>query len=183
MGMFDNVVVLDQILRCPHGHEVSGFQTKSFEDPAMDVYLVDGPNVYLVERGRFESGADGQWQLTDGEAVLQYRYPVRPVVPPREIVFYTSCPACSPVLVRHDRPHVWGDFVEERLLWVEFRATFGPGEARQIERASGARDDLAEELREEGLRVLRDDEPLAIAHHEIRAAREQAPPGRRRRRR
>ena len=31
------------------------------------------------------------------------------------------------------------------------------------------------ELREEGLRVMRDDEPLAIAHREIRAAREGCP--------
>jgi hypothetical protein len=52
-----------------------------------------------------------------------------------------------------------GDLVDERLLWVEFRATFGPGKARQIERASGTRDDLAYELRKEGLSVLRDDEP------------------------
>jgi hypothetical protein len=57
MGMFDTVVVLDQILRCPHGHQVSGFQTKSFDEPAMDVYLVDGARVYLVQRGRFESDA------------------------------------------------------------------------------------------------------------------------------
>ncbi|MPZ17537.1 MAG: hypothetical protein GEV06_06455 [Luteitalea sp.] len=41
---------------------------------------------------------------------------------------------------------------------------------------SGTRDDLVTELRDEGLRVLRDDEPLAIAHHEIRAARDEAPP-------
>jgi len=76
------------------------------------------------------------------------------------------------VLVRHDRPRAWGDLVDERLRWVEFRATFGSGEGRQIERTSGTREDLAAELRAEGLRVLRDDEPLAIAHHEIRAARD-----------
>jgi hypothetical protein len=37
------------------------------------------------------------------------------------------------------------------------------------------------ELRDEGLRVLRDDEPLAIAHHEVRAARDAGPPRRGRR--
>lgn len=65
--------------------------------------------------------------------------------------------------------------MNERQLWVEFRATFGPGEPRRIERTSGTRDDLAAELRDDGLRVLRDDEPLAIAHVEIRAARDRLP--------
>ncbi|MEX1128325.1 MAG: hypothetical protein WEB50_07165 [Vicinamibacterales bacterium] len=35
--------------------------------------------------------------------------------------------------------------------------------------------DAAPRLRGEGLRVLRDDEPLAIAHAEVRAARERPP--------
>jgi hypothetical protein len=53
MGMFDNIVVLDEILRCPHGHRVEGFQTKSFADPTMDTYLMEGPHVYLVARSGF----------------------------------------------------------------------------------------------------------------------------------
>jgi hypothetical protein len=182
MGLFDHVVVLDQRLSCPHGHPVSGFQTKSFDDPSMDVYLLDGARVYRVQRGKYDADGHGDWRLSDGEAMLRHRYPVEVIAPPREVVFYTSCSGCAPVLVRHDRPHVWGDFVEERLLWVEFRATYGAGDGRTIERTSGTRDDLADELRQEGLRVLRDDEPLAIAHQEIRAARDRAPGGRRRRR-
>lgn len=35
MGMFDNIVVLDEMLQCPHGHRVEGFQTKSFDHPSM----------------------------------------------------------------------------------------------------------------------------------------------------
>lgn len=91
MGMFDTVVVLNESLRCPHGHRVEGFQTKSFADPAMDTYLI-----------------------------------------------------------------------EERQLWVEFRAAFDPTGQRHIERTSGTRDDLVTELRKDGLRAMRDDEPLAI---------------------
>jgi hypothetical protein len=59
MGMFDNVVVLDESLRCPHGHRVEGFQTKSFADPTMDTYLVEGPRVYLVV-GSCACGCDGR---------------------------------------------------------------------------------------------------------------------------
>jgi hypothetical protein len=178
MGLFDTVVILDEILRCPHGHPLSDFQTKDFDDPSMDVYLLDGPRVHRVVRGRFTRDGEGEeehWRLEGNSAVFQRRQEVERVIPPGEVVFYTSCGACTPVLVRSDRPHLWGDLVDERQLWVEFRATFGHSETRRIERTSGTRDDLAAELRGEGLRVLRDDEPLAIAHAEVRAAREKPP--------
>ena len=178
MGLFDTVVVLDEVLRCPYGHSLSDFQTKGFEEPSMDIYLLDGPRVHRVVRGRFAEDGEGaaeHWRLDGNAAVFQRRQAVERVMPPGEVVFYTSCREGPPVLVRRDRPHVWGDLVEERQLWVEFRATFGPGETRRIERTSGTRDDLATELRGDGLRVLRDDEPLAIAHAEVRAAREEPP--------
>jgi hypothetical protein len=185
MGRFDHVVVLDEVLRCPHGHPVSDFQTKSFDDPSMDTYLFDGPRVHRVARGRHDGADDAaseHWRLDGDAAVFHRRHAVGRVVPSGEVVFYTSCGECPPVLIRSDRPLAWGDLVAERRLWVEFRAIFGPGESRRIERTSGTRDDLAAELRDEGLRVLRDDEPLAIAHFEIRAARDQPLRGRRGRR-
>lgn len=181
MGLFDTVVVLDEVLHCPHGHRVSDFQTKSFEDASMDVYLFDGPRVHRVARGPYAENDDGvaeHWRLHGDAAVFQRRHAVELVVPPPAVLFYTSCEACTPVLIRRDRPHAWGDLVDERRLWVEFRAVFG--DTRRIERTSGTRDDLAAELRNDGLRVLREDEPLAIAHAEIRAARE-GPPRRGRR--
>lgn len=186
MGMFDNIVVLDETLRCPHGHRVEGFQTKSFADPSMDTYLIEGPRVYLVGRGGLgesDDDAEARWQLEGNEAVFQRRHDVEPIVPPRQILFCTACDECTPVLVRCDQPRMWGDLVEERHLWVEFRATFGPDELGQIERTSGTRDDLVIELREDGLRVMRDDDPLAIAHREIRAARDARPSHRSRPRR
>jgi hypothetical protein len=178
MGMFDNVVILDETLRCPHGHRVEGFQTKSFSDPSMDTYLVEGPHVYRVARtvlGGSDETAAEQWRLEANEAVFQRRHSVEAIVPPRDILFYTSCDECAPVLIRCDHARIWGDLIDERQLWVEFRATFDPDGRRRIERTSGTRDDLAIELREEGLRVMRDDEPLAVAHREIRAARDAMP--------
>lgn len=183
MGMFDHVILLGEILECPHGHPLSGFQTKSFEDPSMATYLFDGARIYRVGR---ESLADlpesaGEWRLEGTVAVFQRRHPVDVVPSPPEVLFYTSCAACVPVLVRSEGRHVWGDLVDERRLWVEFGATFKNGE-RHLVRLSGTRDDLIAELREEGLRVLRDDEPLAIAHHEITTARQRRVPSRRARR-
>jgi hypothetical protein len=52
--------------------------------------------------------------------------------------------------------------------------TFREGEPLKVERVSGDRDALVEELRRAGLRVLSDDDPLAIAHREIKRAREEA---------
>ncbi len=186
MGMFDHVVVLDETLLCPHGHRVGSFQTKSFGDASMDTYLVDGPQLYRVAGGRFgdaDDPADERWIVKGHEAVFQRRHALESVVPSHEILFYTACGECPPVLVRRDHASTWGDLVDERQLWVEFRATFGPGGLRQIERTSGTRDDLVTELRLEGLRVIRDDEPLAIAHRELRAARHAMPPRRSRARR
>lgn len=184
MGMYDHVVVLDEILRCPHGHHVDGFQTKSFESPSMETYLVNGPEVHLVARAGLDAGDDNaaaRWQMDGDEAVYQRRHAASAIAPPRELVFYTTCGECAPVLVRSDAARAWGDLVEERQLWVEFRATFGPDHPRRIERTSGTRDELAADLRDEGFRVMRDDEPLAIAHREVRAARDAKPRRRSRR--
>ena len=40
MGMFDNVVILDETLAFPAGHRLAGLQTKSFDDPSMSTYLI-----------------------------------------------------------------------------------------------------------------------------------------------
>jgi len=178
--------VLNETLLCPQGHRVASFQTKSFGDASMDTYLVDGSQVYRVASGWFgdaDDSAGERWIVKDHEAVFERRHTLESVIPSHEIMFYTACGECPPVLVRRDHASTWGDLVDERQLWVEFRATFGPGGVRQLERTSGTREDLITELRREGLRVIRDDEPLAIAHRELRAARRAMPSRRSRGRR
>lgn len=83
------------------------------------------------------------WFLDGKAAVFRRRHTVEPVTPLHEILFYTSCDACPPVLVRCDQARTRGDLVDERQLWVEFRATFGLDGLRQIERTSGTRDACA----------------------------------------
>jgi hypothetical protein len=181
MGMFDHVVVLDETLHCPHGHPVDDFQTKSL-DAAMDTYLLNGAHVYRVERGLFgdDEAVAERWTLEGGQAVFQRRQAVEPLAPlPPEIVCYTTCRACEPVLIRSDAARARGDLVEERQLWVEFRVTFEKDGQRHIERTSRTRDDFITELREEGLRVMRDDDALAVAHCEIRGIRHAQSPRRR----
>jgi hypothetical protein len=83
---------------------------------------------------------------------------------------YSHCDECEPVLVRTDRPGLFGDIVSEHSLFVDFNLTFRPGEPVQTERTSGTRDELKAELRRRGVYVLEEDEPLAIAHREIKRA-------------
>jgi len=175
MGMFDNVVFLDQQLSCPAGHPVGSFQTKSFPDPSMSTYLVQGGRVVLAERGPWEDEDErSAWRISGGEAIHERRHSLRPVLPPPEVFLYCHCPECEPVLVRVDHLRPWGDIVDERRLPVDFRLTFREGEPIKVERVSGDRGALVEELRRGGLRVLSDDDPLAIAHREIKRAREDA---------
>ena len=77
----------------------------------------------------------------------------------------------SQVLVRVDRATTWGDIVQGHGLFVEFSLQFSDGEAMRAQRVTGGREELMEDLRRAGLRVLEDDEPLAVAHREIQHAR------------
>jgi len=51
MGMFDNVVILDEPLACPAGHPLGGLQTKSFRDPSLSTYLIGGDRVVRAPNG------------------------------------------------------------------------------------------------------------------------------------
>lgn len=121
MGMYDHVVVLDEVLRCPHGHQVDGFQTKSFDDPSMETYLLNGSHVHHVTRAELAGGSGSgtaHWQLDGHATVYRRRRAVSAIVPRGDVVFYTTCDECAPVLVRSDHPCAWGDLVDERRLWV-----------------------------------------------------------------
>jgi hypothetical protein len=175
MGMYDSVVFLDQQLTCPAGHPVGDFQTKSFPDPSMSTYLVQGGRVFLAERGPWgEEDERSAWRISGGEAIYERRHSLKSVSPPSEVFVYSHCAECEPVLVRTDHPRPWGDIVDERRLSMDVRLTFREGEPMRVERVSGDRGALVEELRGAGLRVLSDDDPLAIAHREIKRARREA---------
>ena len=179
MGMYDNVVILDEPLACPAGHSLSGLQTKSFRDPSMGTYLIAGGRVLLAARSAWHDDSDederSAWRITGDEAVRESHYRLEPVLPPADLRVYTHCAHCEPVLARTDRANLWGDIVQEHRLFVEFSLQFVPsvdGEPMRARCVSGGRDELMGELRRSGLRVLEDDEPLAVAHREILRAKD-----------
>ena len=51
---------------------------------------------------------------------------------------------------------------------------FSEGEPMRVKRVTGVREELMEDLRRAGLCVLEDDEPLAVAHREIRPTRRES---------
>jgi hypothetical protein len=175
MGMFDTVVFLDGAASvcCAEGHPIRSLQTKDLDEPSMNTYLVQGGRLYLARSGEPRSWADeaSGWRVEGRRAVREHRFELLEVQAPRIIRVYGHCDECEPLLVRSDRASFLGDFVTEHQLFVDFRLSFRRGEPLQIERESGARDDLGRELRARGLYVLGDDEPLAVAHREVKRLR------------
>jgi hypothetical protein len=180
MGLFDTVVVTDDSmdLRCPYGHALRSFQTKDLDEPSMCTYLIHAGGLYLASPAdgrRFREDEARRWRVRGEEAVSEERFKLRAVRPPRGARLYDHCRECAPVLVRTEGMSFFGDIVAEHDLFVEFLLTFPSGEPLRAERTSGTRDALKQELRGRGLCVLDENEPLAIAHREIKAARDRSP--------
>jgi hypothetical protein len=178
MGMFDTIIFLDEPLSCPAGHSLGSFQTKSFPSPSMSTYLIDRGRLFCAVRRSWADEEDEQatWRISGDEAIHETRYRLEVVSPSHEILVYSYCRLCKPVLVRVDPASSWGDIVQERWLEVDFSLHFPRGEPVRVKRVSGDREALMEELRRSGLRVLEDDDPLAIAHREIQRARSESGP-------
>jgi hypothetical protein len=176
MGMFDTVLVVDDIaeLSCAHGHALRSFQTKDIDEPWMSTYLVHHRRLYRAESVEGGSRAESEhaaWRFEGGAAVREQRYTLSEVRGPLTIDVYGNCNECEPVLVRTDEAGLFGDIVSEHALFVDFRLTFSADALIRVERTSGTRDGLKRELAGRGVYVLRDDEPLALAHRELAAAR------------
>jgi hypothetical protein len=173
--MFDTVVFLGQQLSCPAGHSLGAFQTKSFPDPSMSTYLIEGGRVVHAVRGPWGDEDKGSaWRISGDEAIHESRHTLEPVSPQAEVRIYSDCAECEPVLIRVDPARSWGDIVHERRLSVDFCLRFLDEQSMQIERVTGDRQDLLEELQRTGERVLQDDDPLAVAHREIKRARSES---------
>lgn len=178
MGMFDTILLLpDAVTHCSEGHPVTELQTKDF-DAGMETYLATGGRLLRVLRSdRDEPG----WRLQDSIAVHEQRHGTEPVAGPRTIRAYTSCDQCPPLLVRGDGSGLFGDLVQEHHVWLDVELHLAPAAPLRIVRTSGAREDQRRDMIERGLHVLPDDHPLALAHRELKSARESAERPRRRR--
>jgi hypothetical protein len=179
MGLYDTVLFVDRIdeVSCHRGHALRWFQTKDMREPSMHTYLVHHGRMYLAEAAdaTFAAEDDAESSRIEGDdhpyAVREHRFKLHEVRGPLTLRVYGSCKACEPVLVRRGEPGFLGDLVIEHAVFVDFRLSLLPGAPIAIERTSGTRDDLKADLRARGVYVLEDDEPLAIAHCELRHAR------------
>ena len=98
----------------------------------------------------------------DGCLVLSRHRRAEPVALTAEVAAYTYCEACRPVLYLRDTASAWGDYVQERRPWCEWRLVFVGG---ALTRAQAIRFEmLAEALAKEGLEVLDDGDRLARLH-------------------
>jgi hypothetical protein len=172
VGSDDTAVIVDHFaaLSCPHGHTLHAFQTRDLDGPAMSTYLVQGDRLYLAEAtgGRAPVEASPEvWRIEAAAVVREHRFTLREMSAPLTLRIYGSCPACEPVLALRLEPSSRENAVKEHRVPVSFRLTFRSGEPLRVERISGTRDDLERELLERGVRVLDDDEPLALAHRAL----------------
>jgi hypothetical protein len=176
MGLYDTVLLVDEktTATCPHGHRLRSLQTKDL-GASMSTYVVLGDRLFLASSRRWLPDDDwAAWRIEGNEAVREQRYALEEFARRMAIRVYGSCDGCEPVLVRTDASDVWGDIVHEHTLVVDFELTFRPGEPVAVERLTGTREDMRAELRSRGLHVLAEDEPLALAHRELKRAREAA---------
>lgn len=167
MGLIDEIVILDPGISCPDGHAIAQLQTKDF-DPSMSTYVLTGG--MLLHAIRDDQEESGRWRVADGVAIREYRYATEAVPAPRTIRAYGSCDRCAPILVRTNGRGLFG-IVDEHRIDVDFDLVLRPDAPTQIVRTSGTREEQAKELLARGLYVLRDEEPLAVAHREANEAR------------
>jgi hypothetical protein len=108
-----------------------------------------------------------------GQLVVSTQRLADPVALTSEVRAYTCCDHCRPVLYLRDDTSAWGDYVQERHPWCEWRLVFVAGalERRDAVRVE-TREAVAEQLRKQGLEVLDDDDRLARLHFNRRASRD-----------
>jgi hypothetical protein len=172
MGMFDTILWLDDSaeVTCTAGHRMRSFQTKDFDVPSMRTYLVHRGQLVLAASLKDDDYAE--WRVDGSNAVREQRFALAELTGPRSLRAYASCDECPPVLVRTEGGSGWlSDLVAEHRVFVDFTLTWQPGGPVRVRRTSGSRDDMKADLLARGLCVLGDDEPLAIAHREVEAAR------------
>jgi hypothetical protein len=187
MGLTDDIVNIDDAqLQCSNGHRISVLRTKDL-DPNRETYLLLGGTLIHVlrwssPRARAEHGVHGDtgdkrddelnpaWRIQDGIAFREERFKTETVTGRFKLRAYGQCSRCEPVLIRTDGLDFFGDIIEERSVYVDFELTLSPDEAVHAVNISGTRQEFERRLLDRGLHVLRDDDPLALAHRTAKEA-------------
>ncbi len=168
VGMYDTILILDRgLVRCHAGHEVRELQTKDF-DCLVTTYLVANGKLLCVTETVPSDEWRGGWRVEHGVAIHEERHATEPVTTRHTIRAYGRCRDCAPILVRSDGSGFPLTLVQEHSVEVDFELVVRAGEPLQIVRTSGSRDEQKEELLRRGLRVLGDDEQLAVVHREVK---------------
>lgn len=160
MGLYNDVKFRgggDLLVRCTAGHVLRDLQSKEIESPSAEFVIYDG-RLYgdVVHEPETEA-------LVEGAIVRMQRSRLRPKSYTGSARVYAHCFGC--MVLYHDRLMGLGDEVAEREPWVEVVLLFEEGRLVEIvPYCIETRDDVREALASRGLRLLGDDEPLAILH-------------------
>ena len=165
MGLYDSITFYaDGAPACAAGHRLASLQSKDLECEMAD-YAVYRDRLYRVGADGDEAAAIGP----EGTLVLHRERRAEPIALTADITAYADCERCAPVLYIEASGRRWGDYVQERQPWCEWRLVVVAG---TIERRVGVRletrEMVAETLRQQGIEVLDDADRLARLHVERR---------------
>jgi hypothetical protein len=99
MGMFDNLILLGksaELVVCGHGHSQEHLQSKSLEC-LLDDYYVYERVLYRNKRASDERLPRAR-QMEEGKLTLRFESEARCLAHTGEVVAYTHCEACDPIV-------------------------------------------------------------------------------------
>lgn len=169
MGMFDTIRVIgdDPRLLCAEGHQLDDLQTKDL-DCNCDIYWLYNGVLYRPP-GDDEGGArESSWDA-GGDVLVRRSTEAFPRCHTTiSFLVYSHCPLCRPVVFA--RGEARGSFIQDgnidtRQPWCEWRIHLAQGAVEAVSPVRlESRASVREDVEFRGLRVLADDDPIALAH-------------------
>lgn len=169
MGLYDTIEVYggDDSFFTKEGRRPERFQTKDL-DCSMAHYVIDDRLLFLCERDD-----EGPTLVRSPSGLyLESKTWLRPSTMSAVVKMYSEIRDVDPVLVLCDNVSAWNsDLVHEHFPYFELQVNFDSGVAITVKTIEeGTRASLREELHSRGLRVLEDNEQIAVLHLKKREA-------------
>jgi hypothetical protein len=181
MGMFDTFIWdKESAPKCLEGHQIFSYQTKDL-DCNMDTYYVYKNEVFQYNKHHTtDESVFSTYEKADISKIAEYPRALLlrrtdmalPCGFTSTVRMYANCQHCRPVLTAGTGPSWNFDRVQENNVWVELDVKIQGGSIKEIAhpkesssfRQAGSRETLKKMLKEQGVLVLEDDNPIAVAH-------------------
>jgi hypothetical protein len=166
MGSHDviKLVGASDALRCAHGHEVREFQTKDLGESLATYFVCDG-RLYKLDQNMDGPRHHSEDYRLEGDTLVVTRQEKATLVSAGEVVVYSRCTACLPVLV--ETSNDWMGAISEHHPWVQFVLRF---EGSRLMERRPDRVETRDDVRKKHPEAIPDDDRVARRHFERRAS-------------